>query len=481
MQRLCGIDAYAIYSETSTSPFVTLKVAIYKPSDESDVPDVSEIRRFVKADIAMPASKGAAAMRIVRVPLDLHHPVWVADPHFSVEDHIHHVALPSPGGKRELCDFLSDLMGMPLDPDRPLWEIWIVEGLQHGRIAVAVKIHHSLADGKTVVAQIARTHSKTDADRAQTAGFPREPFPGKSRLVRDALLDLFRSFTVDLPRYRRHLKQARGHSASGANAGEHAAKPFSAPHTILNEKGGPYRVYRYETFSLADFKSLSKLFDCSINTLVLGVCSEALKRYLQEVDTLPSIPLTTAMPIGDHCGGDLEMLSHGAIHNNNVAVAVVPLHQDIADFRQRLQAIKRSSLAGIDSVRQSEGRRFDNYLDFLPGAFIRLINAAMDRRQAKKQNPYVNVVISNVAGPGEILRALDGRLEMVELLSTGNLMDAGNLNITVWSYADNLCFSFYSRKGVLPEPDKINGHLRDAVDELRDQYLEQRPLASVHG
>ena len=94
------------------------------------------------------------------------------------------------------------------------------------------------------------------------------------------------------------------------------------------------------------------------------------------------------------------------------------------------------------------------------------MNAAMSRRQAKQQNPFANVAISNVPGPRETLHALGGRLEMVELLSTGNLADAVNLNITVWSYVDNLCFSFYSRAQALPEPAKINGHVRGVVEEL---------------
>jgi diacylglycerol O-acyltransferase len=177
------------------------------------------------------------------------------------------------------------------------------------------------------------------------------------------------------------------------------------------------------------------------------------------------------MPVGDQGWRDSRTAPQRAIKNNCVAVAVVPLYQDIADFGQRLQAIKRGSQVAIDSVRRSEGRRLDNYLDFLPGTAIRLINGLMDYRQAKKQNPYANIVISNVAGPSKVLHALDGRLAMVELLSTGNLTDAGNLNITIWSYVDNLCFSFFSRKGALPDPDKINGHLREVVEELRRQNL----------
>lgn len=470
MQRLRGSDAYPIYSETSTSPFVTLKVAIYLPTTADDVPLASEIAGFVKASIVMTGAR-RADLRIMRVPFDLHHPVWVADPDFSPDNHIHHTKLPTPGTKAQLCDFLSDLMGQPLNPELPLWETWVVEGLENGRVAIVFKVHHALADGKTIANLVEKSHSKKTAGKVLMAGEEGEPIPGKTRLIRDALRDLVKSYTVELPNYHRHLKRARQASAAIGKAGGDGVPPFSAPYTILNQKGGEQRIYRYETFSLANFKTMAKIFDCTINTLVMGVCSEALRRYLLEVDTLPPESLITAMPLGDPGGEDIKTLLNSNIHNNNLAVATLALHQNIADFGQRLQAIKQASEEAINSVLRSNGRRFDNLLDFLPGTVIRLINADMIRRQAKKQNPFANVVISNVPGPRETLYALDGRLKLVELLSTGNLMDGGNLNITVWSYAGKLCFSFYSRKGALPEPEKLNGHLRVVLEELQAQHL----------
>jgi diacylglycerol O-acyltransferase len=159
----------------------------------------------------------------------------------------------------------------------------------------------------------------------------------------------------------------------------------------------------------------------------------------------------------------------GAIHNNHLAaVANVPLYTQVADFVERLAAIRQASREAIDIARASRGSRFEDLLDFLPGKAVKLMFALMDRRREQLHKAYANVVISNVPGPREVLHALDGRLDMVELLSAGNLMDAGSLNITVWSYADNLSFSFYSRKGVLPQPDRLNEHLRTAVTELRD-------------
>lgn len=477
MERLRGSDAYTIYSESLTSPFVTLKVCIYRPTRESDMPDTGEIIGFVKQSIeAVGASR--AGLRIVRIPLDLHHPVWVDDPEFSPDNHIHQTELPAPGGKAQLCEFISDLMGRPLNPERPLWEIWLVSGLQGGRTAIVFKVHHALADGKTMVKLIEKGHSLSPGAEGYPdgGGDRREAVPGRSRLIGDALVDLARNYTVEFPRFYRHLKEARQKSAAIREAVENAVESWSAPFTVLNAAGeySSERIYNYETFSLSDFKSLSRTFDCTINTLVLGVCSEALRRYLQEVDRIPSEPLITSMPIGEGGAKGLKNLLNSHIHNNSFSVAFLPLYQNIADFGERLRAIKKASQSAINQVRRSDGRRFDNFLDFLPGTFIRMINAQIIRRQEKKHSPLANLIISNVSGPRETLYALDGRLEMEQLLSTGNLMDSGHLNITVWSYVDNLAFSVYIRKNALPLPERLPDHLRDTVAEMRAQYLADK-------
>ncbi len=471
MQRLRGSDAYAIYSETPTSPFVTLKVVIYKPTRDNDTPAVDEIKGFIKRCIK-DVGATRAGLGIVRVPLDLHHPVWVQIPGFSPDNHIHEAELPAPGDKAQLCDFLSDLVARPMDHRRPLWDVWVLSGLEGGRMAIAFRVHHALADGKTVVKLIERGHSRVPAAEAPEAEIPAdEPLPGKPRLVRDALVDLAKSYTLELPGYYRHLKQARRKGAAIREAAGKLVAPFSAPFTIFNAKaGGSERIYRYETFRLSDFKALARHFDCTINTILMGACSEALRRYLQEMDALPSESLITAMPVGEQAGSGLDRLLNSDIHNNNLAVAIVPLYQNIAGFGERLQAIKEAAQAAIDHVRHQDGRRFDNYLDFMPGTAIRMINDWTTKRQKKKQRPYANVVISNVPGPRETLYALDGRLELEELLSAGNLMDQGNINITVWSYVDKLAFSFLFRKDALPRPERLVDHLRDVVHELKSSH-----------
>lgn len=482
MRRMHGVDAMSIYSATSTSPFVTLKVAVYQPVDRNDAPSATELRTFVKEQV-LRFGAGVGDMRIVRVPFDVHHPVWVADPAYSPDDHIYRTALPAPGDKAQFCAFLSDLMGRPLDPDRPLWEAWIVEGLEGGRVAVAVKMHHTLADGGTVATVLERSHSEKPDDDGPSGVHRGEPIPGNARLLADALADLVKTGTDELPGFYRERRLAHEERAARdvteARTDDENERPGPAPFTVLNERrGGRYRDFRYETFSLTEFKALSRAFGCTVNTLVLGVCSEALKRYLADVDAVPSTSLLAAMPMGHPGRTPRRTRLHPTPPRNDVAVAILPLHQNVDDFAQRLQAIKRSSTAAINRVQQSWGSRFDNYLEFLPGPLVRYVmNGVMGRRQAKRKGAYANVIVSNVAGPRRPLFALDGRLELVDFFSTGNITDLGHLNITVWSYVDHLNFSFFMRRGGLPQPDKIPAYVRGVFDELKS-LLTAPPLPS---
>ena len=474
MERMHGIDAFSIYCETPSSSFATLKVAILEPTSPDGVVDIDALREFAKAQ-ALRLGQGRVDRRVVRVPYDLHHPVWVVDPDFSIDDHVRSAALPAPGDKNQLCDFLSDLMGRSLDPDRPLWELWLVEGLEGGRLAVVLKMHHVLADGGTMAAMLTygvQGLREVSPPATSTA----EAIPGGASLISHALIDLTRTFLDELPRFLRDRKRVFDERSKEVTdtlppaAGDDLADegPGSAPFCVLNTPvAGRYRVYRYETFSLGEFKTLARHYDCTINVLVMAVISEALRRYLDDLDDVPSKSLLAAMPIGDSGSIFHATRLHHEPPHNDVSVAYVPLHQDIEDMAERIQAIKSSSEAAVGRVRRAWGKRFDNFLEFVPGVVVRQALDFVGRKQAKGISAYGNLVISNVRGPRETLWSPDGRWRMVEFLSTGNITDQGHLNVTVWSYVDNLSFSFYMRKGALPEPDKIPGYVREVVSELQ--------------
>jgi diacylglycerol O-acyltransferase / wax synthase len=467
MQRLRGGDAQMIYNETPTSPFVTLKAMIYEPVTPGSVADVEELKAFICQGIASWVRKGLG-LRILRVPLDLNHPVWVEDPNFCLEDHIHHIALPAPGDKQKLCNFISYVMSMPLDPSRPLWDSWIVEGLEGGRVAWVCKMHHVLGDGLMSAEHINTIHNQCVVKPAPVDApadvRPTEGMPGTWQLVLGALKDLARSYTLEFPTYFREFRRAK--AASNKEPVENAYGAMMAPYTFINHSGGPYRFYRYESFSLSGFKALSRKLDCTINDLVLAVCSQALRRYMLEIEPLPQEPLVVVMPIGNR-GDDIHpKFLNTEIMNNAVSIAFVPLDLQIEDFYERLESIKRGSRAAMEQIRRTRGTRMENLADFLPGSFFRLMNWVLAWRQRRKQNPLASCAISNVPGPREALFACNGKLKMVELLSCGNLVDNSALGITVWSYLDNLCFSCFFRKGTIPTAEKYTLYLRQAYEDI---------------
>jgi len=282
---------------------------------------------------------------------------------------------------------------------------------------------------------------------------------------------LIKSYTVELPTYYRLLKQKRLARKGMQSPGKSACGPFMAPFTFLNKPGGQHRLYRYETLPLGQFKRLAKVLGCTINSLVMGICSEALRRYFLEVDSLPSTPLVAVMPVGVDREKEIKTFLSTDFYNNSVTVAFVPLDLNIVDFRARLHAIQEGSRSAIEHLRATDGIRMDNFADFLPGSFFRLLAVVQAWRQKKRKSPFANLSISNVAGPRQPLYACNGKLKMVELLSAGNLGDPVNLTVTVWSYVDNLCFSCLYRKDAIPEPERFNSHIVDIYRQLCLEYL----------
>lgn len=468
MQRLKGQDAQFIYNETANSPFVTLKVMIYEPVDSSDVPSFNEFKQFVASGLSDWINQGLG-FRVVRVPFDLHHPIWLKDKNFCLDNHIHHIALPEPGNKDDFCDFISYIMSHPLDPNRPLWDSWMVRGLEGGRIAWVCKMHHVLADGMMSADHIVNLH-KRDASGSNQSNISPSSYifkhaasiPNKAKLIWDGLIDLAKSYTFQFPDYFQQLKKSRADNKALTNRVETDYGPFTAPFSLLNHAGGHYLRYRYDSFSLSEFKQLSRALDCTINNLVLALCSEAMRHYIAEYEPLPEAPMVIIMPVSNRGDNNNPNYLNTEIHNNSVSLAFVPLDLRIENFLERLESIKQGSKTAMEVVQQNKGLRIEDFADFMPGSFFRILNWISLIRQKRKKNPLSSCSISNVPGPKEVLHACNGKLKMSELLSCGNLGDPTAFGVTVWSYLDKLNFSFFFREGVLPNPEKFSAYLNQA-------------------
>ena len=464
MKRMKGADAHMIYGETVTSPATTLKITIYDQVDNDNPATAADLRRaWHKVARITPR----LSMRVIQVPLGLNHPVWVEDPFYNPDNHIQLISLPKPGDKQALCDFVSFIMSQPMDMNRPLWETWIVDGLENNQLAAFTKVHHALADGSVTARLITEIHEKHLSDGPDES-LPREkttaPIPGKLALARDAIIDMLTSYVTELPGHIQRYVSARQSKQEVERLKKDSLGAFDAPFTILNEIGSQHRAYYYEELPFAEFKALSRQWNGTINDLVVVMMSEMLRRYLLARDALPSDPLVIAIPVSTRPreGREGPEVTNTNMFNNRMALAYVTLDLGIEDIRERFDAAQASCRKAVEIVRLSGGRRVDDWYDFLPRAFPRLTGSVMKWRQKRGLGPMFNTGISNVPGPRQELLICNGKLRLDKLLSCGHLFDFLSLNATVWSYKDKLFFSFYCRKEIIPEPRELGNYLLEA-------------------
>src|SRR2546423_2458014 len=144
MERLSGLDASFLYFETPTMHMQVLATIVYDPSTASGGYSFDTTKEMIEGRLHLVPS---LHRKLATVPFNLHRPVRVEDGDFDIDYHVRRIACPAPGGEAQLAELVGDIAGRPLDRTRPLWEIWVVEGLEHGHVANVTKMHHSTIDG----------------------------------------------------------------------------------------------------------------------------------------------------------------------------------------------------------------------------------------------------------------------------------------------------------------------------------------------
>ncbi len=242
--------------------------------------------------------------RVLFVPFNLHHPVMVDDPDFDLDSHIYRAALPAPGGMRELHDMISQIMCHRLDRYRPLWELWMLTGLENGRVAIVHKIHHCLADGAATVRYLSRVFEQqaslqTPRRCAHTLA-ARNPCPARGDWCGMRCATTSTSISGSFPRFSPSCgRQVRGCSPStvrwAPRSLERLAHP--PPRTRLNHALSARRSFTTRQIPLQEAKAVARALGGTINDLVLALSATAIRDYLLFHHDLPDEPLCTAIPV----------------------------------------------------------------------------------------------------------------------------------------------------------------------------------------
>jgi WS/DGAT/MGAT family acyltransferase len=464
LERMDGQDAIFLYRETPTAMMHTLKVHIVRPAD-ADEPIEAQYERLKRDVLRSPIMR----KRIVPVPFGLHHPVLVDDPDFDVGAHVFRAAIPAPGGMAQLDDMVAQIGSTLLDRSRPLWEMWLLEGLETGELVVVHKVHHCLADGMAY-AQLVNQNWRLDEPVPGPAAAA--PLPGSGRLLWDALVDhatgdfwhlwpLLKSFVGNLNELRRRRRASS----------EVHVNPLTEefPRTRFNRALGVKRSFVTCQLPLADIKAVKNELGVTLNDVVLALVASALRRYLMAHGELPDRPLALSIPVGaDDPGSARET-------GNRVTTLFSMMHTEIADPVERLFAIRKQTQLGKADLEVFGKRQWGDLMQYVPPFLMcALAHRAFRKKPADATDyrPNTNVVVSNVPGPRQIL-ANETYGELTSLYSAGVLGEGMGFNLTAWSYVDQLNIGALACSKDMPDLRLLTDALPEALRELQEASRQE--------
>lgn len=373
--------------------------------------------------------------------------------------HVRHLALPQPGRIRELLSLVSRLHGSLLDRHRPLWEIYLIEGLADGRVALYSKIHHSMLDGVAAVRQILASFSPDPevrdlpppwaADRSAEQAAARTPVAmGPLGTV---LKGLKKGTTAGLATAGA-LRSLTGQTLSSLNEGSPEVAPFAAPPSMLNVALTGSRRVVAQSYDLDRIKAVKDAAGVTLNDVVMAMSGSALRAYLASHDALPDRPLIAYVPV--------NIRTDDSDEGNAISFLLANLGTHLADPLDRLGVVHASMDAG---KRRLQGMTPAERLQYGIALSAPMI-AGQLTGMGGRMRPEFNVVISNVPGPRETLYWNGARLD--GLYPASLLTDGQALNITQTSYAGSMEFGITADRQRLPSVQRMIDHLEDALAEL---------------
>lgn len=457
MQRVSGPDAAFLYGETRSWHMHVSSVLMADPSTAPQGFSIERLRENTAKRIELVPQ---FRWRVVEVPLGLDNPVFVEDANFDIEYHVRHVAVPSPGGPRQLGELVGDLASYKLDRTRPLWEFWLIEGLDDGQVAVLAKVHHAIIDGVSGadLATVLLDLEPDPPDRPTPIRAHGERVPsGVELLARGAVSNMVMpwrtaQFGAQLVRQGRTFLRFR----SGPKP---PPAPFSAPRTSFNGRISPNRRFAYTTLPLATMKAVKKAYDVKLNDVVLAVCAGALRRYLGERDELPEQPLVAQVPVStrtEETKNDVGV---------QVAAMFASLETHVDDPVERLLAIHAGTRGAKEMQQAMAADKIMNLTDTMSPALVGLAARMYTGARLEDRTPPVfNLIISNVPGPPFDLYMAGARI--TGIYPMGPLLYGSGLNITVMSNATGVDFGVLTCREVVPDPWLIVEGLVESLDEL---------------
>lgn len=464
MDRLSGLDASFLYLESSAQLMHVCGVLLLDPATVPGGYDFPGLKAALEARVATVPS---FRRKLKEVPLEIDHPIWVDDSDFDIDRHVHRLAVPAPGTARELREICGHLAGIPLDRSRPLWEMWVIEGLEGGQVAVFTKMHHASVDGVSGANLVSHLCSlEPDApplDLAPKGERPMNP-PGDWELFGRGLLNNLTK-PVKAVRLVAPTASLLTKTIQRARTGTAMAAPLTAPRTSFNGNIGSRRSVGYADLSLDTIKAVRHAVEgATVNDVVLALSGGALRRYLEDRGELPGSSLLASVPVSVH---GTSARTGGT---NKVSSLFARLGTDIADPVERLRRLAADNAHAKDHHKAISADTLQDWAEFAaPRTFGLAVRAVAKLRLAEKGPVIHNLVISNVPGPPVPLYFLGARIDAFYPL--GPIFHGAGLNVTVMSNNGRVHVGLLGCRDALPD-------IQDLADDFPVE-LEALHAASV--
>ncbi|WP_205873426.1 WS/DGAT/MGAT family O-acyltransferase [Mycobacterium camsae] len=443
MQRLSGLDASFLYLETDSQP---MHVCSIMELDTSTMPGGYTFDRLRDALSQRLAAMPEFREKLADSPLNLDHPVWVDDKNFSIDRHVHRIGLPPPGGRAELSEICGHIASLPLDRRRPLWEMWVIEGVagtdchRAGCLAVMIKVHHAGVDGVTGASLLSQLCT-TEADA---------PAPEPVRGVGDASgwqiavggLLRFASRPLQLANVVPDTVNSVLDTLQRARDGLTMARPFAAPRTVFNATISGRRNIAYAELNLDDVKNVKDHLGIKVNDVVMALVSGVLRQYLADRNVLPETSLVASVPVSVHGKSPRE-------GRNQVSAMFASLHTEIADPLHRLKAIAEANSVAKQHSSAIGATLLQDWSQFAAPAVFGAAMRVYAMTRLTETLPVHNLVVSNVPGPQIPLYLLGS--EVKAMYPLGPIFHGSGLNITVMSLSGKLCIGLIGCPELVPD------------------------------
>ncbi len=465
MKKLSLVDFSFLSLETEATPMHVGSLQIFELPAERDQGYIDELVQFYGEIFS---ETPPFNHKLSKPFLNLGMPEWQKVPNFNATTHIERHQLPAPGDQTELDALVSKLNRPLLDREKPLWRVFVIEGLAEDRVAIYFKIHHASIDGiggvrlmQTILQKkkpgeaapkpLDTSEVKSRVQKIKPRPQPKGANMGKPLSTMERLVD-------GLQKEWNHWGEVFGSYQTSLEAAakedeDYLPQPYTCPPTVLNGRLTPQRSFAFRSISLHEIKEIRKKLKVTANDVVLAICGGGLRRYLQAKNALPEKPLVTLVPVSVRSKA-------GGASGNELTFMLVNLATHVEDPRRRLEIIAESSTRGKELLGKMSRTAIKRHASLFSSLSIFAKALNLDRLA-----PPFNVLVSNVPASRDILYVKGSKLEHLHPVSF--LYETQGLNITIVSYEYNMDFAFLACDSLIPDVGMLADFHLEAFEEIK--------------